>query len=285
MIGKESYKSINSKLHNNIKEKGTLIVSHRGCSGANIIENTIPAYKAAILENSDILEVDVIQSKDGVFYTFHDGTEKRLLNESDNIKTMDSKKIDNLSYINGIGHKTNYKVERLDDVLRTFKGESLFNLDRSWDIWPELLTELDKHDVLEQIILKGPVNKEYLDILESHSNKYMFMPIVHSPDEIEVVLNYQNINVVGMELIADSEEHPLFQDDIISKLKRKNLLIFANALTLDDNVILFATFDDNKSIIEGPDLGWGKLFDKGIDIIQTDWPALLSNYRDERIKI
>ena len=36
------------------------------------------------------------------------------------------------------------------------------------------------------------------------------------------------------------------------------------------------------SILDDPAKGWGKLMDKGIEIIQTDWPALLYDYRAKR---
>lgn len=38
----------------------------------------------------------------------------------------------------------------------------------------------------------------------------------------------------------------------------------------------------DRSVKEGFDQGWGVLLDKGTDVIQTDWPELLSRYRDSR---
>ena len=57
-----------------------------------------------------------------------------------------------------------------------------------------------------------------------------------------------------------------------------------NAITLSglEKHIKTAGHDDDCSIKEGFDRGWGVLIDKGIDVIQTDWPELLSRYRDSR---
>lgn len=44
---------------------------------------------------------------------------------------------------------------------------------------------------------------------------------------------------------------------------------------------LYAKLDDDVSILQDPALGWGKLFEKKIDIIQTDWPAILYQYRQK----
>ena len=45
---------------------------------------------------------------------------------------------------------------------------------------------------------------------------------------------------------------------------------------------LYGGLDDDISILDDPAKGWGKLMDKGIEIIQTDWPALLYDYRAKR---
>ncbi|PUA40705.1 glycerophosphodiester phosphodiesterase [Paenibacillus elgii] len=282
-IGKPSYRDINTLLNQKLEERGVLIAVHRGTSLGNIIENTIPALKAAIQHGGDMLEVDVCQSTDGIMYLFHDGAEPRLLKQSDNIKTMDSEKIESLTYYNRDYTKIDYKVERLDDLLSTFKGDTLINIDRAWDIWPALLKTLDKYEVSNQILLKGPVVKEQLEFLDQYETKYMFMPIVHSLKDIETALAYPNLNLVGLELIADSENHPLFQDALIEKLHQMNLFVWANAITLDDKTVLFGGLDDDTSIMQDPDQGWGKLFEKNIDFIQTDWPTLLASYRDKKI--
>ena len=84
-----------------------------------------------------------------------------------------------------------------------------------------------------------------------------------------------------MEIIADSQENPFFQDETIQRIKEKDLLIWVNAIKLDDDHILFAEFDDDASIIKGPEYGWQKIIEKGADMIQTDWPSLLNNYRQQ----
>ena len=55
------------------EKKKILIAAHRGTCGGNIVRNTIPAYENALKHGADIIEVDVIMSTDGDFYTFHNG--------------------------------------------------------------------------------------------------------------------------------------------------------------------------------------------------------------------
>ncbi|MFC7645903.1 hypothetical protein ACFQX6_38835 [Streptosporangium lutulentum] len=42
---------------------------------------------------------------------------------------------------------------------------------------------------------------------------------------------------------------------------------------------LFAGRDDRTSVFGDPADGWGRLMAHGADIIQTDWPGLLCQYR------
>ncbi|OBZ14297.1 hypothetical protein A8L34_10110 [Bacillus sp. FJAT-27264] len=284
MFGKAKFSKINGLLNQRFNERGILIAVHRGSFGGNIIENTLPAFKVALQQGGDMIEIDLAKSTDGAIYLFHDGGEPRLLNETDNITTMDSTRIDGLSYYNSLFCRTNTKLDRLEQVLPHLKGDTLINIDRAWDFWPELVEILDQHDMLNQLVLKGPVNKETLEFFDTYEKKYMFMPIIHSVQEIETVLSYSNINLVGMELIVKTDSDPLFQDDVIERLHEQNLFVWANAITLDDYTFLYGGLDDDTSIIQSPDLGWGKIIEKKVDVIQTDWPSLLSPYRNERLK-
>lgn len=282
MVGKKEYSNTNHLLQQKLDEKGVLIAVHRGSSGGNIIENTIPAFQVALQHVGDVLEIDVVKSTDGKLYTFHDGQERKLLFRTENVKTMNAKEIESFYYYNSNCLKTNHKIELLEDVLSFFKGDVLMNIDRGWEIWPELLQTLDQYDMADQILLKGPVKHQYLQFLDAYPTKYMFMPIVQSLEQIDTVLQYQHLNLVGMELIADSESHPLFQDEIIEKLHSMNLFVWANAIKLDDRMVLFGGLDDDSSLLQGPDKGWGRLISKKIDIIQTDWPSFLAAYLNKK---
>lgn len=136
--------------------------------------------------------------------------------------------------------------------------------------------------MLDKIILKSPPEKKFLDTLSNHPNKYMYFPIVKTLEEIELVKNQADINLVGFELIAVSEDYELFNRNLIERLKSENYFIFVNAEKLMEGMDLFAGYDDDKSLREGFDVVWGVLLDMGVDVIQTDWTNLLNMYRNER---
>ena len=93
--------------------------------------------------------------------------------------------------------------------------------------------------------------------------------------------------MVGCELIASDESAELYQDESVSLLHSRGLFAWANAIQLGnyERKPLFGPLDDDISLLRDPDLGWGELFRKGIDIIQTDWPAILYAYRRSKLGI
>ena len=56
-----------------------LIVAHRGSSAGNIPCNTMAAYKAALAQGADMIEVDANMSRDGTLYSFHPKMESHHL--------------------------------------------------------------------------------------------------------------------------------------------------------------------------------------------------------------
>lgn len=281
MIGQERFQDINRLLNNRLNQKKSLIAVHRGISAGNIVENTIPAYEAAFALGADMFEVDVISSTDGILYAFHDGTEKHNLHKEKNIKLMSSKEIDDSHYYNSIDHICRFTPERFCDIMKHFNNDELCNIDRAWDIFPKIIDEMKAYPYFfNQAVFKSPVKKDVLEFLNDCEKKVMYMPICSTMDDIKTVASYKNINFVGAEILAKNQSDELFGDAAIEWLHEHNLFAWANAITLDEEHILFAGLDDTISLLEGWDKGWIKLFEKKIDIIQTDWPYQLSKCRE-----
>ena len=287
MVGQARFADINKNLNARLEEKKVLIAVHRGSWGGNIVENTIPCYQAALDMGADMFEVDLITSTDGVTYAIHDGYEKRLFHKKNNIRTMDSKTIDKLKYYNCIGYLTESHVVRFEDVLKHFCHGELFNIDRSW-IAP--LEETHKvmqqyPEAVHQAIIKTPVKDEYLEFFQNCPVKYMYMPICYSMDEVRKVLSYTDINVVGVEAIARSEDSDMYDAENLRWMRDQGLYVWVNSITLSsqENHILSAGHDDDRAINGDPDGAWGTLVDQGYNVLQTDWPAQMSSYLRKKL--
>lgn len=239
----------------------------------SIPENTINSAIAAFRQGADIVEVDVIESTDGDWFCFHDGYEPREFGVEQNIRTMSTEQIQKLTY-RWASHD-HLPVERLETFLEAFP-QKFFNIDRSWWWWPRLLDYLGSLD-FRYFTIKSPAEDPWLTRLAEHDAKIPFVPMVRSLEQVELVLSH-NINTVGLELLPSGEDHPFLNPNYISGLQDRGLMAFVNAIVLADRKPLYGGFDDEVSVLENPNHGWGRLVAQGADVIQTDWPALMRQY-------
>ena len=287
MFGKSCYSEINELLNRAFEKNRVLIAVHRGVWGGNVIGNTIPAFQMARDTGADMFELDVSISTDGILYTYHDGSEKHLLHIDDNIETLSSSEINKLTFYNTIGEPSGVHIDPLESVIAFFKNGELYNVDRAWDKFPQTIALLSKYPwAIKQALLKSHVKEKTLEYLDECPHKFMYMPIVHTMKDVEKVLSFSGINLVGMELIARKPEDDLFRDEAIRYIHSKGLFVWVNAITLSclPEHILYAGLDDNTALFRDKDSVWGKLMQKGIDIIQTDWPIQLKKYRESYFK-
>lgn len=273
----------NQSIRDCIDTRGILIAAHRGTSGGNVVQNTILAYKNALLHGADMIEVDASMTRDGVFYAFHNGEEYLELGIDRDIREMTSTEVDSLQTLNSLRHMSKQRLERLEEVLEQFRGKCLINIDRSWFYWKEIIEFLERMDMKDQILLKSGVERRLLKELEESGSEVMYMPILKSPEEWELVKEY-DINVAAAELIFTDLESPFVSLEFMKDLKHTGIAPWVNAITLDDEIVLSGLLDDNHAISDGFEPAWGKLMELGFEIIQTDWPALLKGYLKNKNK-
>lgn len=291
-FGQPRYAEQNELLNRKLTENRHLIAVHRGSWAGNVIQSTVPAYKCAFRMGADMVEGDVNRTTDGQLFIFHDGYEKEIFHTEKSIKQMTAAEVESFHPWNTASLQNKDPINRLSDVLDWLPEDKMINLDRAWDIFPDLLEELDRHpNAVKQVLLKSNVRgdfhgvpvQEALNALSRHPVKYMYMPICYTMEDVEIALSLQDVNVVGCELIAHHETDELYQDWVIASLHDRGLFAWANAIQLGNygRDPLFGPLDDDISVIQDPGSGWGAMFRKGIDIIQTDWPAILYAYRQE----
>ena len=94
----------------------TTPIAHRGLWGGDIIENSVTAYQNAI-DFGYAIELDLYTSTDGVLYSFHDATLKRMTGADGYIWDFDSAYIDTLRLLNTDEHIPTFK-----EVLQVVEG-------------------------------------------------------------------------------------------------------------------------------------------------------------------
>ncbi len=286
-FGKPRYAEINALLNRRFLEAGTLVMAHRGTASGSIAENTSGAVLAAVRSGADIVEIDVTGSSDGEHFVHHDGVEGQHLTTDVNLTRMPAAAIEEMSYRWLERPDRSVRLERLSALLRGFRSHSrdavIFNIDRSWWWWPAVLDELADLDMTSQLLLKCHArNADAVEILAAHRVKFPFMPICFTVADAERWLDRDDLNVVGIEVIAPTPDSPFTDPEVIARLRSRGVFVLVNAEVLPIAVQCFPGLCDERAILEGSDAGWGPIFDLGADVIQTDWPWLLADYREYR---
>jgi glycerophosphoryl diester phosphodiesterase len=184
------------------KNTGHLLVCHRG---ANRLapENTFASAKKAIEFGADYVEIDVRQSKDGVFYILHDATFDRTTNGKGLLSGAYSHYIDTLDAGSWFDH--NFKgerVPRLENYLQWIKGKANIYFDvKEVDInalialvkkfkiedesifyFSDLNKEIEFHQIAPNLKLK--INISSIAQLDTTVNKYHPAIVEVSPQNI-----------------------------------------------------------------------------------------------------
>ena len=217
-----------------LEHKNVLIMAHRGVSCANIVDNTIESYDAAIHQGADIVEVDVCASLDGDLFVLHDGMEPVVLGQQESIIHMHTPEIRKLRYLNKNNTRIDHPINTLDEVLEHLKGRCLINIDRGWNSWDSIFKAVLRHGMANQIIFKSPPEKRYLQHMADQSEPFLYMPIVWYPEEVTLAEQY-DLNMVAVEVIGYREDAPIMDAAYLEKLKEKGLVRLAKVLQIEDN--------------------------------------------------
>lgn len=269
-------------LHSARAEKGVLIAAHRGMVAGNIPHNTIPAFEAALLQGSDILETDVTLCGDGTIVIFHPGQERNHLMQDVHLETMDLQQVRQLRYVNSCNAATEWGISTLDEFLEHYKNRCLINLDHGWHFFAPMIQTVRRHCMEDQILLKAPADLKYAKVMEELAPDMMFMPICKEEDLVTEALQRMNVNFVGVETVFARDDSPLASAQYIESHHRSGRLLWCNAILYNCKAPLSGGHTDDVAVTGDPDTGWGWIMDRGFDIIQTDWSLPLRQYIDNR---
>lgn len=254
-----------------VNDKKVLIVAHRGVCGGNIPCNSLPAFKAAILAGADMIELDVDRSADGELFIQHPGMEYVHLRMQDSIKNYSSTEVEKMRLSNWDLSETQYPILRLEEALEFLRGKCLVNIDKFWENPKEISNLIHKMGMENQVLIKTDYKPEYIDAVEKYAADIPYMSIARDGLNVHYDLMNRNIRYVGMEALFTSEESPMASKEFVDQLHKDGKIVWCNALVYDYKVVLAAGHDDDISISENPEMGWGWIADHGFDLIQTDF--------------
>lgn len=272
----------NKSIFENKKELARpFLAAHRGVCGANVPCNSMAAFKIALSQGADVVEIDVSKTKDGKFYVFHPWMEPVFLKDK-YICDMDASELETKRLVNLDSVKTSYKVPTLDEALALLKDKVYINVDKFWTDVEGITAAIRKAGVEKQVIVKTHVDEESLAMVEKYAPDLMFVPMVRDKDEITESLLKRNINLIGVEVLFKDDSAECISKEYIKSMHDKGLLVWVNSIIYNEDDIVNGYHSDDVSVADSPDKGWGWLIDRDVDFIQTDWLLALKCYLDSK---
>lgn len=263
-------------------QQRVLIASHRGHFSGNIVENTLPAFEAAIRSGADIVETDIHLTRDNVMILFHDPSPLRLLGLPGKVSDYTLEELRAGRLKNVIGEPSDWHVNTLEEFLHAMKGRVMINLDQCWGFMDQVYDLVEAMGMEDQALIKGraPYDEAVAWASKRHW-KPKFIPIIASDKEIPLFEELpKEMNIPLVEVFLTHEEDRLISPAFVAELKQRGIKLWVNSLSLGSGIDLSAHHDDDVSVTDAPEKGWGWLIDHGVEVIQTDWPSELRRYLD-----
>ncbi len=263
-----------------------LVAAHQGVAGGGyLLGNTLDAFRAALKDGADIIELDAAVSGDNEVYTFHPDTESFNLGiENGSFSRMTSCEIKELRRLFPDGHRSPWPVYRLEESLDFLKGRCLVNIDKSWTCLPQVVRAVRRVGVEDQVILKSNIRGNHwlkeIRAVEELAPGIRYMPVFYEKDIASDIIREMSVFFYGAELCFTNEKSELADPAFLEKMHRFGLKLWVNAIVFHHEIILSAGHDDNISRYD-PESGWGWLAERGYDIIQTDWVLHCRQFLDK----
>jgi glycerophosphoryl diester phosphodiesterase len=242
------------------KNGHTYVIAHRGVH-IGIPENTLAAYKEAIVLGCDFIEIDVRRTKDGRIVSVHNSTvDAYVEGVSGKVSdfTLAELKQMNIGRRVGPGWE-NERIPGIEEILQLCRGQIGIYLDLKEPLVPELIKLIKEYGMERDVVWCIPASK--MDaIKEVQSNCYRCVPMPDPGPE-------ENIDWIARQVkprvIAPVMND--FSDEYVKIAHGYGIKVFV---------------DEDK----GNEAEWTKILDLGTDGIQTDNPKALIHFLEKRRK-
>lgn len=276
--GQNDVFDVRKQLSENSEE--VLVVSHRG-DWRNAPENSLQAIQNCIDMGVDMVEVDLKKTKDGHLILMHDKTLNRTTTGKGKPEDYTLAELKAMRLKNGAGCKTRHQIPTFEECMLLCKGKIMVNVDKGYDYFKEAYAILKKTGTVDQCVMKAgwlyeQVKAENGEVLD----EMVFMPVVnlHKEGAEDVIDGYlEHMKPKAFELVFDNDGPEVLR--LIKKVRESGAKVFINSLWPE----LCGGHDDDRAVELGePEKSWGWIVKQGAKLIQTDRPALLLDYLEEK---
>ena len=264
-----------------------MVVAHRGCWFDGAPENSLSAIRRCEAIGVDIIEIDVALTADGTPVLLHDETVDRTTDASGPIAELSLADLRPLRLRQGLGgdgaELTGEGIPTLEEALTASRNTFLINLDmkaEAFDVAHEVASALGVED---QILMKMSALPDDPALQNAgFLGKTLFMPIIRectaettgapacSESISAVAPAYSPFDPIAYEIVYMNSD---YLRRGVATMRAMGGRIWVNTLS----PTLSGGHTDALAVTD-PDAHWGQVIRDGANVIQTDRPALLTDY-------
>jgi glycerophosphoryl diester phosphodiesterase len=253
-----------------------LVAAHRG-DWRTAPENSLPAIESAIALGVDIVEIDVRRTKDGHFVLMHDTTIDRTTTGKGKVREHTLAELRELRLRHGHGAASSYTIPTLEEAIEAARGHAVLNLDKTdTPHIAEIVRIVERADALGFALFN--LSRPCAEFEAAHPGllaRIRYMPVVSSrnPAPEKHIRDYlaHAAPPSVVQIVVSRDDAPVL--GLIPEIRARGARVWINSLWPEHN----GGHDDERAITD-PDGAYGWLVKTGVNLIQTDRPALLIDW-------
>ena len=242
-----------------------LVAAHRA---AHLVhpENSLAAIRDAIEIGADIIELDVRKTKDGVYVLLHDENIDRTTTAKGEVSNYTYDQLKAIPLLQN-GQPTNERIPTFESALRAAKGHIMVDIDFKLDSTEDAINvcKLIRETGMQKQVLFFVYDYHYTSTLDSIDNSIAVMPRAYNKEDVLDILKNYKVPVIHV-------DPSFYNDTLMGQIRSHNVRVWINAL---------GKFDDLEKMQKNS--GYDSILKmKAVNVIQTDYPANLLKYLQER---
>jgi len=242
-----------------------LVAAHRA---AHLVhpENSLAAIRDAIEIGADIIELDVRKTKDGVYVLLHDENIDRITAAKGEVSNYTYDQLKAIPLLQN-GRPTHERIPTFKSALHAAKGHIMVDIDFKLDSTEDAINvcKLIREAGMQKQVLFFVYDYHYISTIDSIDNSIAVMPRAYNKEDVLDILKNYKAPVIHV-------DPSFYNDTLMGQIRSHNVRVWINAL---------GKFDDLEK--KQKNSGYDSLLTmKAVNVIQTDYPANLLKYLQER---
>jgi glycerophosphoryl diester phosphodiesterase len=273
---------------------GVLVVAHRACHApapsrglaAALPENSLAALDRCVALGVDMVEIDIRRTADGALVVMHDATVDRTTNGHGRVSEMTLQQIKALRLKSRDGAVAE-APSTLEEILARAQGRILVNLDVKEPIAEQVADVVLASEAAGQVLVKARPAPDAAPMADLPAYSHLaFMPMVGDVkkravgDPAWITLT----QVMAENRIPAIELMNLRRSDfkaVRAAARLARVRLWSNALAQKGLKGFWARARAGGAAADGR-YTWARLIGDGVSVIQTNRPAALLDYLDDR---